>query len=103
MPNLRGLILKNHLFPSRDDPAYGYSDEYLNNNADYGPRTSRGHSPMAEEVIPVQCNIGHPSEFLDSYDYGFEVMCNALAISDLHLQSLSVDYIYNEHDCMPPG
>jgi hypothetical protein len=102
MPNLRGLILKNHWLPPRDDPAYVYSEEDLKNPAPYGPRTSR-HFPPEEirlrDTIPVECEIGHQPGS-DGYDYGFEVMHNALATSDLwHLQSLSVDYIYNEYDC----
>jgi hypothetical protein len=88
MPNLRGLILKNHWLPPRDDPAYIYSEEERENAALHGPRSSQ-YFPMAEEkpyAIPVRCHLGR-------YDYGFEVMCNALSILDLHLQSLSVDYI----------
>ena len=88
MPKLRGVILKNHGLPPRDDPNYTYSREDMENDtlALYGPRTSR-HLKQARYSIPVKSG---------EYDDGFKIMRNALAISDLRLQSFCVDYVEHE-------
>jgi F-box-like len=107
MPKLRDLILKNHWLPPRDDPGYIYSDEEMDDVAVYGPRTSR-HFPTTAGVpygIPVERYAhGRPVDF----DYGFGIMCHALAISDVRLRSFSVDYVreydlYDERDHLFPG
>ena len=88
---------------SRITTRQGMIEEEVKIAALYGPRTSQ-HVPIWEKLRdanPVQCDIGHQSGSY-GYDYGFEVMRNVLAISDLHLQSFSVNYIYNEYKCTPP-
>ena len=99
MPKLQGLILKNHWLPPRDSPSYIYFDKDIKNVALYGPRTSR-HFLMAEEnpyAIPVKCDFGQS----ENYDYGFKIMRNALAISDVRLKSFCVDYINNSELTSP--
>jgi len=52
---------------------------------------------MAEEkpyAIPFRCDFG--------YGYGFKIMRNTLAISDLRLQSFCVDYIDTNSDLRYP-
>jgi F-box-like len=102
MPNLRGLVLKNHWLPPREDPSYIYSDEEVENTALYGPRSSR-YFPLTEGkpyATPAYRDIGWRG--LAVFDYGFEIMCHALAISDVHLHSFSVDYV-DEYSHQVPG
>jgi F-box-like len=96
MPNLRGLILKNHWLPPRPYPGYCYSVKERKNAALYGPRTSRDFPMVKWKPYPEwkPCGIPLPrwGYVEDPFDYGFEIMRNALAISDVHLLSFSVDY-----------
>jgi hypothetical protein len=99
MPNLRRLVLKNHWLPPRDHSSYIYSDEEMGNTALHGPRTSRGFDPMPEK--PYGVAVGREGR---EFDYGFEVMSNALEISGVHLQSFSVDYVQGKDlNWLPDG
>jgi hypothetical protein len=115
MPNLRGLTLKNHWFPPRPNPSYYYTPEEAESGRCYdhkkdallyGPRTSRGF-PVAETYLRPGTN-GVKREYVGwrcpaGYDYGFEIMRNALAISNVHLLSLFVDYVANRYNKYPGG
>jgi hypothetical protein len=100
MPNLRGVILRNHWCRPRDYNLNFYHPiEQKSLFAPiYGPRTSR--YCRAGEPKPYGTSIRRLTRWhyywhtYSSFDYGFSVMCRALSISKTHLQSFSVDYLY---------
>jgi hypothetical protein len=95
MPNLRGVILRNHWSRSRDyNPnLYHFIEEKSVSAPIYGPRTSRHYPAGKPKPHGTAINRLYWGDH-QSFDYGFGVMCRALSISKTHLQSFSVDYLY---------
>jgi hypothetical protein len=91
MPKLQRLILKNHWFQPRANPSYLYSDEEAVNTALYGPHTSRRFSMATLKPHCIAAERGRRT-----FDFGFKVMCKALAISDIRLRSFFIDYVQTD-------
>ena len=105
IPNLQKMAFTNHWevlsdpIRVRPSPTKDYPIEDR-----YGGPFSRTYPDYAEKPIGRPITNCPNNSYYDFYiDYGFQVICRVLSITNTRLPALSIDYLPNNRNCLIIG